>query len=131
MTERLATWATPALSTDDPSAVAAYRHGVAGLVSGAPDAGDFLQDAVTLDPTFFLGQVALAVAAAVAGASFRPLAAPVALSRGERHHAEIVNCAFAGDVARAVALRRDHLVDFPGDLLIVWLPVLVCGSPDR
>ena len=30
----------------------------------------------------------------------------------------------AGDCRHARDLRREHLLEFPGDLLIVWLPVL-------
>ncbi len=31
---------------------------------------------------------------------------------------------FAGYQGHATDLRREHLLEYPGDLLIVWLPVL-------
>ena len=46
------------------------------------------------------------------------------MQRGERQHVEIVNTALAGGATHAADLRREHLLEFPGDLLIVWLPVL-------
>ena len=44
------------------------------------------------------------------------------LTRGERQHQEIIRAALRGDVAHAADLRRVHLLEFPGDVLIVWLP---------
>ena len=124
-------WAAPLLSTDHPEALAAYRHGIAALVAGAAHAADQLREAVALDPGFVLGQVALAVADALEGRPFRSVGATTELSRGERQHAEIVRAAFCGDPAHAADLRREHLIDFPGDLLIVWLPMLLPPTIER
>ncbi|MFL6204552.1 MAG: hypothetical protein ACJ739_04305 [Acidimicrobiales bacterium] len=49
------------------------------------------------------------------------------LSSAERHHLEIVELALGGDVARASALAREHLVEHPDDaevarLLAGWEP---------
>ena len=118
-------WAAPVLSTDHPEAVAAYRQGIAALVAGAAHAADLLRDSVGMDPSFFLGQVAVAATEALDGRPFRSVVAAATVSRGERQHAEIVHAAFAGNEGHAADLRREHLIDFPGDLLIVWLPVLV------
>jgi hypothetical protein len=121
------TWAAPVLTTCEPAAIAAYRQGIAALVAGAANATDLLRDAVGLDPAFFLGQIAVAAAEALDGGPFRTVVASGRVSRGERHHAEIVHACFAGDPNRAADLRREHLVDFPGDLLIVSLPTLVAA----
>ena len=124
-----ASWASPLLSTDQPDAIAAYRQGIAALVAGAAHASDLLRDSVGVDPSFFLGQVAVSAAEALDGRPFRSVVATAAVSRGERQHAEIVHAAFAGNASHAADLRREHLIDFPGDLLIVWLPVLVANRP--
>ena len=123
------TWAAPVLSTDQPDAIDAYRQGIAALVAGAAHAGDLLRDSVGVDPSFFLGQVAVSAAEALDGRPFRTVVAVTTVSRGERQHAEIVHAAFAGNAGHAADLRREHLIDFPGDLLIVWLPVLVANRP--
>jgi len=120
-------WATPVLSTSEPAAIAAYQQGIAALVAGAAHAVDLLRDAVVVDTSFFLGHVALAAAEALDGQPFRSFAPSASVRRGERQHAEIVHASFAGDADRAADLRREHLVEFPGDLLIVWLPVLLGG----
>ena len=46
------------------------------------------------------------------------------MTRAERQHREVVHTTLAGDVRHAADLRREHLLEFPGDVLIVWLPVL-------
>jgi DNA-binding GntR family transcriptional regulator len=46
---------------------------------------------------------------------------PRHLTRKERHHVEIVLLAVAGDVARASALAREHLVEFPDDVVVARL----------
>jgi hypothetical protein len=117
-------WASPPLSTSSGAAEACYRHGIAALVAGSSHAGDLLDAALAADPDFLLARVAVAVLVALAG---RPYVAPERTPdafRAERQHAEIVAAAFTGDRRRAVDLRREHLVEFPADLLIVWLPLL-------
>lgn len=54
-----------------------------------------------------------------------PYSAPMPtrrLHRWERQHGEIIRVAMTGDAARAADLRREHLVEYPTDLLIAWLP---------
>ena len=46
------------------------------------------------------------------------------MSRGERQHVEVVHAALSGDTCRADDLRREHLLEYPGDLLVVWLPAM-------
>jgi hypothetical protein len=102
-----------------------YRAGIVSLVAGAPHAVDHLQAAVVADPAFQLAHVALAAALAARGEEFvrPPLVGPV--SRAERHHIEIIEAMCSGDRVRAMDLRREHLLEHPGDLLVVWIPFLV------
>ena len=43
------------------------------------------------------------------------------LTRAERHHLEIVRLALQGDIARASALAREHLSDYPDDATVARL----------
>ena len=121
--------ACPSLSTSSAEAVGCYRRGIAELVAGTGNAESLLAEALAIDPMFLLAGIGAAVAQVVAGQPYsrarrghRPL-------RGEGQHAEIVDVAFMGDATRAAYLRREHLLEFPGDLLIVWLPALgICIS---
>ena len=117
-------WPPPSLTTERADAVVAYQDGVAALVAGAAHADALLREAVALDPTFALARVALAVAEFAGGAPFAPPDLGPGLTRGERQHVEVVRTAFGGPPARAGDLRREHLAEFPGDLLAVWLPAL-------
>lgn len=114
------------LSTTSDESAAWYWEGVAALVSGLDHSEDLLHRALHADPTFFLARVALATAAALAGDPYVAPSATAAALRGERQHAEIVAAHFAGHRRRAADLRREHLVEFPADLLVVWLP---CQRP--
>jgi hypothetical protein len=122
-------WPAPLPSTRDAAALASYRAGIAALVADAPSARALLAEAVTIDPEFFLGRVGVAVGEAVAGRSYVPVTATTRLTRGERQHAEVVAAAFGGDPRHAADLRREHLLDYPGDVLIVWLPAVLRRLP--
>ena len=124
MTPNAIVWETPALSTGSVEAVINYREGITALVSGIAHADALLTTAVALDPDFLLARVGLAVCAVVRGERYAPPTTAGTVGRAERQHAEIVATALSGDGARAGHLRREHLLEFPGDLLIVWLPVL-------
>ena len=116
------TWTAPPLSTASREAEIRYRQGIAALVAGLSHAEDVLDEAVAIDPDFVLARIAVAVANA---SDDRPYVAPAQtgrLLRGERQHAEIVEAELTGDRRHAADLRREHLLEFPGDLLIVWLP---------
>jgi hypothetical protein len=41
----------------------------------------------------------------------------------------VVAAAFDGDPWHAADLRREHLLDYPGDVLIVWLPAVLRRLP--
>jgi hypothetical protein len=121
---RCAVWPPPSLSTPRREAVTAYQDGVAALVAGAVNAETLLAEALTVDPGFALARVAMSVAGVLAGVPFRPVPTADGLSRGERQHLGVVHASFAERPDRAADLRREHLAEFPGDLLIVWLPAL-------
>ena len=124
MTPGTARWEAPPLSSDLP-AIASYRVGVAALVSGSAHASDLLTTAIGLDPGFALARAALAVALVRDGRAYEALPSDARVtSRAERQHLEIVHAALSGDARRAHDLRREHLLEFPGDVLIVWLPLL-------
>jgi hypothetical protein len=118
-------WEGPPLSTLSVEASNHYRHGIAALVSGVANSDQLLNAAITIDPGFVLARVGLAVSRVVGGDSYSPSAIPTSdIGRGERQHVEIVTTMLTGDRRHAADLRREHLLEFPGDLLIVWLPVL-------
>ena len=117
-------WSTPTLSTASAEAAERYRDGIAALVSGAPHAGHLLDAAIAADDGFVLAHVARGVVDVMSGERF-PVVADGETTRGERQHAEVVRTTLAGDLGRGRDLRREHLLEFPGDLLIVCLPMLV------
>lgn len=122
------TWDAPPLSTTSAEAASRYRRGIAALVAGIDHAEDLLAEAVAMDPDFHLARIGIAVARAVAGQAYvaptpPPTPGPARrLLRGERQHGEIVEAALTGDRRHAADLRREHLLEYPGDLLVVWLP---------
>jgi hypothetical protein len=127
MTPNAIGWEAPPLSTKSVDAAIRYRDGITALVSGRGDADVALASAVALDPAFLLAHVGLAVQRASCGAVYAAPPVHPGVSRGERQHAEVVLSSFGDDRRHAADLRREHLVEYPGDLLIVWLPVLRPG----
>jgi hypothetical protein len=124
-------WKTPPLSTSSLTAARQYREGIAALVSSRAHADRLLAAAVTADPSFVLARVGLAVSRTLAGGPYLPPDVPFgSVERGERQHAEIVGAWLRGEARRAADLRREHLLEFPGDVLVVWLPALPAASSD-
>jgi hypothetical protein len=123
MTPNAIRWEAPFLSTASVQAAIHYRDGITALVSGTSNADRLLAAALALDPGFVLADIALGVARTVAGEPYSPAPLPSRLGRGERQHAETVEAMLAGDGNHGTDLRREHLLEFPGDVLIVWLPV--------
>jgi len=118
-------WEVPPLSTSSVQAAILYRDGIAALVSGISSAEPLLTEAVELDRAFLLADVGLSVCRVAGGGHY--LASTVRrgdVQRGERQHAEVVDTMLGGDGPRGVELRREHLSEYPGDLLIVWLPMI-------
>jgi hypothetical protein len=115
-------WASPVLTTSDRAAAQAYRRGVAALVAGSPDAEEHLTRALGIDADLYLARVAVSVARHLDGDPPQRLPRPPrGVSRGERQHAEVVAAVLDGHVARADDLRREHLIEYPGDLLVDWI----------
>jgi hypothetical protein len=115
-------WPAPPLSTTSDAAERYYWHGISSLVAGIPHAEESLAEAVAVDPDFFLARIGIATVRALAGVRYQVPASTNEILRGERHHAEIVKYVFMHEHRRAADLRREHLLEYPGDLLIVWLP---------
>jgi hypothetical protein len=121
-------WDTPLLSTSSLTAAEHYRDGIAALVSGGAHARGLLAAAVRCDAGFVLAHVGLAVTRTLAGEPYLVPEIPSGtVERGERQHAEIVRAWLRGDVRRAADLRREHLLEYPGDVLVVWLAALPPG----
>jgi hypothetical protein len=117
--------------TTGPTAAAAHRRGAEELASGrARDAALAFRAAAAEDPCFALAHAGLAVALAelddderleVADALERARRCSRRLTRGERHHVQIVLLAVRGDGASASALAREHLAEFPDDAVVTHL----------
>jgi hypothetical protein len=119
-------WDAPPLSTPSLEAVIHYREGIAALVSGRANADRLLDAAIMLDQRFLLARVGRAVGGVTAGGPYvAPTVPDDGVGRGERQHAEVVATMLGGECGHAFDLRREHLLEFPGDVLIVWLPLLV------
>jgi hypothetical protein len=125
MTPNAISWEVPGLSTTSVEAAIHYRDGIAALVAGIANAERLLAAATTLDPGFLLAHIGLAVVDVTGGGDYAaPRVSAGVASRGERQHAEVVAATFGPDCHRARDLRREHLLECPGDVLIVWLPAL-------
>jgi hypothetical protein len=124
MTPNATGWIAPPLSTTNVEATMHYRDGIAAVVAGLAHADRVLATALVIEPTFFLADVGLAVTRAVRGGRYVAPEPSGTVSRPERQHAEVVRTFFTGDCQHASDLRREHLLEFPGDVLIVWLPTL-------
>jgi hypothetical protein len=117
-------WRAPELSSDSSLAIQLYRDGIADLVAGAGRAIALLDAARRADPRFALAHVAYSV---VAGLPIElPDGAPT--TRGERQHVETVRVWRCGDPRRARDLRREHLLEYAGDLFVVILPLVLAGT---
>jgi hypothetical protein len=100
-------------------------------VSGRPrEAVRAFRDAVDEDPCFALAHAGLAVALSeiddderldVTDALEQARRCSRRLTRGERHHVEVVMLALRGDIASASALAREHLTDYPDDAVVARL----------
>jgi hypothetical protein len=124
-------WATPLPSSTSTTALAAYHDGLAALIAGNGHAEALLGRAVEHDPDLVLARIALGVAQVLRGQPYQAPPLPPAASRAERQHAEVVRTTLAGDPGRADDLRREHLSEFPGDLLVVWLPSVPARASSR
>ncbi len=124
-------WAPPVPSTTNAAALAAYQDGLAALVAGSGHAEAMLRAAVERDPDLLLARVALGVAGVLRGVPYDAPPLPPSATRAERQHAEVVGTMLGGDPGHAEDLRREHLSEFPGDLLVVWLPTVTMRPSSR
>jgi len=113
------------ISTEVAAAAHAYSLGVQLLITSAAGSGVLLRAAVAADPQFALARVAL-VLAVDAGAIGADGAAcedglatrPEVMTRRERQHVEVIRLVLSGERERAAVLGREHLREFPGDVLV-------------
>ncbi|MCU1397167.1 MAG: tetratricopeptide repeat protein 38 family protein [Acidimicrobiales bacterium] len=115
------------LSTRSVESATAYSRGVELLVVSSPEATPLLRRAVESDPHFELARAALACALAAGG---MPAEAPrcdclspacCPSTRRERQHIEIVRLVLSGERERAAVLGREHLREFPSDIVVAHL----------
>jgi hypothetical protein len=112
------------LSTSSAAAVEAYVDGVDRLLAAHEGAGAAFDRALAADPDFALAHIGRARSMQLEGRSAPArVAADEARARGaglgrrERQHVEALALAVAGQGARALALVREHLAEFPRDVM--------------
>jgi hypothetical protein len=115
------------VTTDAASAALAYSRGIQLLICSSVDAEALLRDAVTADPNFALARVALALAVDARGlAEHHECANPAdttsaGATRRERQHIEVIRLVLSGERQRAAVLGREHVREFPNDVLVAHL----------
>ena len=114
-----------AVSTRSVAAAMAYARGVDLLLVSSDEAESVLRIAVEVDPDFDLAGVALFFALVTAdkpaesGLCERPpQSAAGAPTRRERQHIEVIRLVLSGHRDRAAVLGREHLREFPNDVLV-------------
>lgn len=93
---------------------------IAQLIGGDPLGIDLVRRASRAYPQSVEIQAALAIGS---GASSEPLARAEALAstRRDRQQVAIVKEYLSGEAGRARLLARQHLAEFPDDILVSWL----------
>ena len=116
-----------AVSTRSVKSAASYAQGVELLIGLSLEALPALRTSVESDPHFELARVALACALAAAGLPAEALRCDCSSpschtsTRRERQHIEVVRLVLSGERERAGALGREHLREFPSDLLVAHI----------
>src|SRR5216683_7575624 len=112
------------LSTSSAAATRAYVEGVDRFLAAHAAAEESFDHAVAADPGFALAHIGRArslhlqdrgALAQAAVAQAREVTA--SLDRRERQHVEALGLAVAGQGARALALIREHVAEFPRDAM--------------
>jgi hypothetical protein len=113
------------ITTDAASAAYAYSRGIQLLITSSVDAEALLRDAVRADPHFALARVALDLAVDARGLATAPHeradradTTSVGATRRERQHIEVIRLVLSGNRERAAVLGREHLREFPNDILV-------------
>jgi hypothetical protein len=113
------------ITTDAASAAHAYSRGIQLLITSSREAEALLLDAVTADPQFALAWVALAVARGLAAEHHqfaeRAQTTLAGATRRERQHIEAIRLVLSGERERAAVLGREHLREFPSDILVSYV----------
>ncbi|HEX2783949.1 MAG TPA: hypothetical protein VHN36_10210 [Ilumatobacteraceae bacterium] len=116
------------ITTDAASAAYAYSRGIQLLITSSVDAEALLRDAVTADPNFALAWVALALAFGARGLAAehhecadRADTTLAGATRRERQHIEVIRLTLSGHRDRAAVLGREHLSEFPNDVLVSYV----------
>ena len=105
------------MSTQPPRFV---RAAIARLMGDDPLAPTLLAAAADEHPDSFEAAAAVALVA-TNPAQHLQRALDMAHSRRERQHVGVIAVWQAGDHDRATILAREHLAEFPDDLVISWL----------
>jgi len=128
-----------ALSTQSGAAAAQYQAGVDLLLSMWPGEAQALDAAIAADPDFALAHAARARLHAICA---QPDAAKAAITQAaalaeknakgyiterERSHVNVLRLAIHGQSARALTAAREHLDQWPCDILIFSLPMGAFG----
>ena len=116
-------------------AAALYREGVDLMLAAWHGGRERLEDALNADPEFALAHVALARwhamhAAPQLAVSHAQTAVELARKRGdarEQSHADIIQKAVTGRPAEALAGVLEHIETWPGDAIILSLPLGAFG----
>jgi hypothetical protein len=118
------------ITTDAAAAAHAYSRGIQLLITSSVDAEGLLRDAVTADPHFALAWVALALAVDARGLAAehrecvdRAATTLPGATRRERQHIEVIRLVLSGERERAAVLGREHLREFPSDVLVAHVLV--------
>ena len=113
------------ITTDAAFAAHAYSRGVQLLLTSPDDAEAFLRDAVSADPHFALARVALDLAVNARGLAAedhecadRADTTSLRATRRERQHIEVIRLVLSGERERAAVLGREHVREFPTDVLV-------------
>ena len=113
------------ITTDAASAAYAYSRGIQLLITSPVDAEALLRAALAADPNFELATVALALAVDTRGLAAehhecgdRTATTFAGATRRERQHIEVIRLVLSGERERAAVLGREHVREFPNDVLV-------------
>lgn len=112
------------LSTASADATRAYVEGVDRFLAAHAGPEECFDRAIIADPGFALAHIGLARSLQLQGRGALAQAAAArardlggSLDRRERQHVEALGLAVAGQGARALALIREHVAEFPRDVM--------------
>ena len=104
----------------DPSAAFLVHAAIARLVSDDPLASVILAAVVAEYPESFAANAALALVVEPFPEALSR-ARQLAAGRRDRQHLAVIDVFLSGDTARAHLLAREHLAEFPDDLVVSWI----------